>query len=49
MIILNYAHPITASQQEQVVKLTERTIEKIIDIPSQINQQEPFTPQSPIS
>lgn len=45
MIILNYAHPITAPQQEQIMKLTERHIERIIDITSQINQQEPFIPQ----
>ncbi|WP_298821771.1 CRISPR-associated protein Csx15 [Chloroflexus sp.] len=45
MIILNYAHPITAAQQEQIVALTGQTIERLIDIPSQIDQQQPLGPQ----
>ncbi|ABY34678.1 MAG TPA: hypothetical protein DEF43_09415 [Chloroflexus aurantiacus] len=45
MIILNYAHPITAAQQEQIVALTGQHIDRLLDIPSQIDQQQPLLPQ----
>lgn len=45
MIILNYAHPITAAQQEQIVALTGQDIDRLLDIPSQIDQQQPLLPQ----
>ncbi|MCS6889189.1 CRISPR-associated protein Csx15 [Chloroflexus sp.] len=45
MIILNYSHPITAAQQEQIIALTGQAISQIIDINSQIDQQQPLGPQ----
>lgn len=45
MIILNYAHPITAVQQEQIVALTGQHIDRLLDIPSQIDLQQPLLPQ----
>ncbi|MGQ9611251.1 CRISPR-associated protein Csx15 [Chloroflexus sp.] len=45
MIILNYAHPITVAQQEQIVALTGQHIDRLLDIPSQIDQQQPLLPQ----
>jgi hypothetical protein len=45
MIVLNYSHPITPAQQEQIVALVGQAIEQVIDIPSQIDQQQPLAPQ----
>jgi hypothetical protein len=45
MIVLNYAHPITTAQQEQIVALTGQPIDRLIDINSQIDQQQPLEPQ----
>ncbi|GIV91195.1 MAG: hypothetical protein KatS3mg055_3713 [Chloroflexus sp.] len=45
MIVLNYAHPITTAQQEQIVALTGQSIAQLIDINSQIDQQQPLEPQ----
>ncbi len=45
MIILNYAHMLTPAQQEQIVALTGQPIKQLIDIPSQIDQQQPLEPQ----
>lgn len=45
MIILNYAHPITAAQQEQIIALTGQHIDRLLDIPCQIDQQQPLLPQ----
>ncbi|WP_322494148.1 CRISPR-associated protein Csx15 [Chloroflexus sp.] len=45
MIVLNFAHPLTAAQQEQIVALTGQAISQIIEINSQIDQQQPLGPQ----
>ncbi|WP_298401661.1 CRISPR-associated protein Csx15 [uncultured Chloroflexus sp.] len=45
MIILNYSHPILETQREQIVALTGQAIERVIDINSQIDQQQPLGPQ----
>ena len=45
MIILNFAHPITDAQKKQIESLTGQTIARVIDIPSQIDPQQPLAPQ----
>ncbi|RME12111.1 MAG: hypothetical protein D6802_05190 [Ardenticatenia bacterium] len=45
MLVLNFAHPITEEQQQQIENLTQQQIEKIIVINSQINPEEPLAPQ----
>ncbi len=45
MIILNYSHPILETQRKQIVALTGQAIERVIDINSQIDQQQPLGPQ----
>lgn len=44
-VILNFAHPLTQAQQEQIVALTGGTIDKLIEVPSQIDPQQPLAPQ----
>jgi hypothetical protein len=44
MIIVNFGHPITAKQQEQITRLAG-PIDRIIDVSSQINMTQPLAPQ----
>lgn len=45
MIILNFSHPITDLQREQIESSTSRQINKIIQIPSQIDVNKPIPDQ----
>ncbi len=45
MILLNFAHPITSEQKDQIEALTGQRIARVIDIPSQIDVQQPLAPQ----
>ncbi len=45
MILLNFSHPLTAPQHAQVEALTGQAIERVVDIPSQIDPQQPLAPQ----
>lgn len=45
MLLLNYAHPITDSQRIQIEELTGQSITSIVDLPSQIDPQQPLGPQ----
>ncbi len=45
MILLNFAHPLTDDQRAQIEALTDQTIERVVDIPSQIDPQQPLAPQ----
>lgn len=45
MIILNFTHPLTAAQQEQLVHLAGRAIAEIRDIPCQFDNAQPFAAQ----
>ncbi len=45
MILLNFAHPITDAQKTQIESLTGETIARVVDIPSQIDTQQPLAPQ----
>ncbi|MGC9400649.1 MAG: CRISPR-associated protein Csx15, partial [Anaerolineae bacterium] len=45
MILLNFAHPITPNQRAQIEALTGHTIERIVDVDSQIDPQHPLVPQ----
>jgi len=45
MLVVNFSHPINQEQQDQIVALTGHTIERIIDVPSQIDMQQPLAPQ----
>jgi hypothetical protein len=45
MLILNFAHPLTDAQRAQVEALTGQTIERVVEIDSQIDPQQPLAPQ----
>jgi len=45
MILLNYSHPLTPAQLAQVETLAGKKIERVIDIHSQIDAQQPLAPQ----
>src|SRR5436305_6664011 len=45
MLILNFTHPLTQQQREQIEVLAATSIEEVRTIPVQINQEEPLEPQ----
>jgi len=45
MILLNFAHPITDEQRAQIETLTGQKIERVVEINSQIDPQQPLVPQ----
>lgn len=45
MLILNFAHPLTHEQREQIEALAHTSIEEVRTIPVQIDQAEPLEPQ----
>ena len=45
MLILNFTHPLTEEERTQIKVLASTSIEKVYDIPVQINDQEPLEPQ----
>lgn len=45
MIILNFAHPLTDEQLNQITALAGESAAEVIDVSSQIDPQEPLIPQ----
>ncbi|MBX3015613.1 MAG: hypothetical protein KF832_29090 [Caldilineaceae bacterium] len=45
MLLLNFSHPITPSQQSQIEALTGQIIGRTIDAMPHFGEQEPFGPQ----
>lgn len=45
MILLNFAHPLTHEHIQQIEALSGRKVERTIDLPAQIDPQEPLVPQ----
>jgi hypothetical protein len=45
MLILNFTHPLTPSQQSQIEALANTTITEVRTIPVQLDQSEPLEPQ----
>lgn len=45
MILLNFAHPLTSDHLQQIEAITGRQVERVIEISSQIDPQEPLVPQ----
>lgn len=45
MILLNFAHPLTSRHLQQVETLTGQPVERVLDIPSHIDAQQPLLPQ----
>jgi hypothetical protein len=45
MILLNFSHPLTPDHLQQVEALTGRKVERVIELHSQIDPQQPLAPQ----
>lgn len=45
MLILNFSHPLTPSQLEQLAVLTGEPVQRVIDLPVQFDNQQPYLPQ----
>ena len=45
MIILNLAHPLTPDHMQQLEALTDQAVERVIDLTSHIDTQQPLAPQ----
>ncbi|MCS7177922.1 MAG: CRISPR-associated protein Csx15 [Anaerolineae bacterium] len=45
MILLNFSHPLTHEHIDQIQRLTGQQVERAIEIHSQIDPQQPLTPQ----
>jgi hypothetical protein len=46
MLILNYAHPLTEAQREQLQQHLDQPIEEVREIPTQLDLDAPFGPQA---
>ena len=45
MIVLNFAHPLTPAQLDQLARQLGEPVERVIDIPCQVDVQAPLGPQ----
>lgn len=45
MILLNFAHPLTADHLQQIEALTGQVVERVIEVNSQIDPWQPLIPQ----
>ena len=45
MLLLNFAHPLTGEHHQQIERLTGQSIDRLLDLSSQIDPQQPLTPQ----
>ncbi|MGD0856908.1 MAG: CRISPR-associated protein Csx15 [Dehalococcoidia bacterium] len=45
MQIINFSHPLTKEQVDRIERLADMHIDRVIDIPSQIDPAEPLEPQ----
>jgi len=45
MILLNFSHPLTPNHLAQIEALTDEQVERVIEIPSQVDPQQPLVPQ----
>ncbi len=45
MILLNFAHPLTPDHLAQLEALTGQGVARVIEVPSQIDPQQPLAPQ----
>ena len=45
MLILNLSHPLTPAHLAQLESLTGQRVERVLDIKSQIDPQQPLAPQ----
>ena len=45
MLILNFAHPLTAGQREQIEQMSGYPVTEIFEVPCRFDNERPFAPQ----
>ncbi len=45
MLLLNFSHPLTSDHLQQIKMLTGQKVERVIEVHSQIDPQQPLLPQ----
>jgi hypothetical protein len=45
LVVLNFSHPITPEQQAEIERLDGKPVERVIEVPVEIDQRQPFWPQ----
>jgi hypothetical protein len=45
MIVVNFSHPLSDAQRQDIESLTGQTIEHLFDVPCQMDHEAPFAPQ----
>ncbi len=45
MILLNFAHPLTPDHLARIEALSDQAVERVIEVPSQVDTQQPLVPQ----
>jgi len=45
MLLLNFSHPLTSDQLAQVKALTDQAVTRVIDVPIQVNPDQPLAEQ----
>ena len=45
MIIINFSHPLTEEQLAQIEALAGQKVERVIEVPTQLDPEAPFAPQ----
>ena len=45
MILLNFSHPLTGAHLQQIASLTGQEVERVVEIPAQMDPQQPLVPQ----
>lgn len=45
MIVVNFSHPLPAFLQDQLARLSNQTIERVIDVPTHFDTDKAFAPQ----
>ncbi len=45
MIVINFSHPLTPEQLEKIAKIAGREIERVIEVPTQLDITRAFAPQ----
>lgn len=45
MILLNFSHPLTTVQRSDVASTCGQALERVLDVPTQLDPEQPFAPQ----
>lgn len=45
MILLNFAHPLTDAHRQQIEQMTGQAVDRLLELSSQIDPQQPLSPQ----